>query len=110
MAVIVTGTCKQLFKDAEAVTAASHHPCHNPKPIEPRTLEAVLFPPINQWGQTRQADTGLAHHKSLPVDDLAADPTIDLSLNTPAPAAAAPVWDWAAANHGRSTPYSNSRL
>ena len=76
---------KTLFKNAEEVTSASHHPCHAPKPIDDRTLDAPLFPPINQWGQlpypieplsphstsrlARQADTGLAHHRVLDVDE-----------------------------------------
>ena len=105
---------KQLFKDAETVTADSHHPCHTPKPIDTRTLEAVLFPPINQWGQmpypleplsphstsrlARQAGTGLAHHRSLRVDNLVGATATDSTAAEPAPAAAAPVWDWAAAN------------
>ena len=41
---------KALFKDAEVVTADSDHPCHAQKPIDPRTLDAPLFPPINQMG------------------------------------------------------------
>ena len=104
---------KALFKDAEEVTADSHHPCRSPKPIDPRTLEAVLFPPINQWGQmpfpleplsphstsrlARQADTGLAHHKAIPLDDFVAVLNTDQAAAGPA-AAAAPVWDWAVAN------------
>ena len=105
---------KLLFKDAKEVTAASHHPCHSPKPIDSRTLDAPLFPPINQWGQmpfpleplsphstsrlTRQADTGLAHHKVLQVDDLVAVLHVEHVAAAPAPAAPAPVWDWEAAN------------
>ena len=104
---------KQLFKDAETVTADSHHPCHAPKLIDPRTLEAVLFPPINQWGQmpyplealsphstsrlARQADTGLAHHRSLPVDDLVSMLNAEQGAVEEVPVAT-PVWDWAAAN------------
>jgi len=42
---------KKLLKDAEEVTAGSHHSCKAPKPIDDRTLDAALFPPINQWGQ-----------------------------------------------------------
>ncbi len=73
------------------------------------TPGAVLFPPINQWGQmpfpfeplsshstsrlARQADTGLAHHKALRVDDLVAVLNADQAAVGPAP-----VWDWAAAN------------
>ncbi len=41
---------KTLLKDAEVVIASSHHPCRSPKPIDDKTLDAVLFPPINQWG------------------------------------------------------------
>ena len=105
---------KTLFKDAEEVTADSHHPCRSPKPIDPRTLEVVLFPPINQWGQmpfplepmsphsasrlARQADTGLANHKSIPLDDFVAVLHTDQAAAEPAKAAAA-VWDWATANH-----------
>jgi hypothetical protein len=67
---------------AKQVTSASHHPCQAPKPIDPRTLEVALFPPINQWGYfavqirpltphaisrlARQAETGLTAHKMLP--------------------------------------------
>ena len=103
---------KTLLKDAEVVTAASHHPCHAPKPIDDKTLDAVLFPPINQWGQlplpirplsphstsrlARQADTGLAHHKALRVDEMVA--ALDPTQASIEPAAAAPVWNWAAAN------------
>jgi hypothetical protein len=104
---------KTLFKDAKAVTAASHHPCRSPKPIDPRTLDAPLFPPINQWGQmpfpleslsphsasrlARQADTGLAHHRALRVDEFVAVLNADQATVEPAPVAL-PVWDWAAAN------------
>jgi len=105
---------KTLLKKGEEVTRASHHPCRTPKPIDPRTLEAVLFPPINQWGQmpfpleplsphstsrlARQADTGLAHHKALRVDDRVAVLNAVQAVAEPATAAAPPVWDWAAAN------------
>ena len=72
--------------NAKAVTAAGHHPCQAPKPLDPRTSAVVLFPPINQWGHfavqirpltphaiswlARQAETGLAAHKMLRVDEL----------------------------------------
>ena len=104
---------KTLFKDAEEVTPDSHHPCHAPKPIDLQTLEAVLFPPINQWGHlpfplepmtphstsrlARQADTGLAHHRAVPLDDFVAVLHTDQNAPEPAPAPV-PVWDWAAAN------------
>ena len=104
---------KTLFKDAEEVTPDSHHPCRAPKPIDPRTLEAVLFPPINQWGHlpfplepmtphstsrlARQANTGLAHHRAVPLDDLVAALNNAPEVAEPAPAAA-PVWDRATAN------------
>ena len=39
-------------------------------------------PPTSRQSLARQADTGLAHHRSLPIDDLVG----------------APVYDWAAAN------------
>jgi len=106
---------KTLLKDAEVVTAGSHHPCRNPKPIDDRTLDSVLFPPINQWRHlplpirpmsphstsrlARQADTGLSHHRALRVDDfVAALDTTDQIATERASAAAPPVWDWAAAN------------
>ena len=105
---------KALFKDAEEVTAASHHPCHAPKPIDDRTLDAPLFPPINQWGQlpypieplsphstsrlARQADTGLAHHRVLDVDEPATSAGVDRAATEPAPAVVRPVYDWEAAN------------
>ena len=105
---------KTLFKDAEEVTSASHHPCHIPKPIDDRTLDAPLFPPINQWGQlpfpieplsphstsrlARQADTGLAHHRVLDVDEVVTTAGVDQAAIEPAPAAARPVYDWEAAN------------
>ena len=105
---------KALFKDAEEVTADSHHPCHIPKPIDDRTLDAPLFPPINQWGQlpypieplsphstsrlARQADTGLAHHRVLDADEPVAPASMDQAAVEPAPAVARPVYDWEAAN------------
>ncbi len=105
---------KKLLKDAEEVTSASHHPCQAPKPIDDRTLEVPLFPPINQWGHlplpirpmsphstsrlARQADTGLAHHKVLDVDELVAVVAADEAAVEPAPAVARPVYDWEAAN------------
>ena len=104
---------KTLFKDAEEVTADSHHPCRAPKPIDSQTLEAVLFPPINQWGHlpfpleplsphstsrlARQADTGVAQHRAVPLDDFVAVLHTDQAAPDPAPAPA-PVWDWATAN------------
>ena len=109
---------KTLLKKAGEVTGASHHPCRSPKPIDPRTLEAVLFPPINQWGHlplpirplsphstsrlARQADTGLAHHKALDVDDLVAVVGADQAGIEPAPPMVRPVWDWAAANQRKN--------
>ena len=105
---------KTLFKNAEEVTAASHHPCHAPKPIDDRTLDAPLFPPINQWGQlphpieplsphstsrlARQADTGLAHHRVLDVDEVVTSAGADQAAVAPAPAVTRPVYDWEAAN------------
>ena len=105
---------KALFKDVEEVTADSHHPCRSPKPIDPRTLEAVLFPPINQWGQmpypleplsphsasrlARQADTGLAHHRVLDVGEVITSAGVDEAATEPAPVVARPVYDWEAAN------------
>ena len=41
----------KLLKDAKEVTAASHHSCQAPQPFDDRTLDVLLFPPINQWGQ-----------------------------------------------------------
>ncbi len=105
---------KTLIKKAEAVTAAGHHRCRSPKPIDPRTSDAVLFPPINQWGQmpfpleplsphstsrlARQADTGLAHHKVLDADELVATVAADQTAVAPPPVVARPVYDWEAAN------------
>jgi hypothetical protein len=105
---------KTLFKDAEEVTADSHHPCSAPKPIDPRTLDAPLFPPINQWGHlpypieplsphstsrlARQADTGLAHHRVLDVDEVVPTAGAGQAAVEPAPAVVRPVYDWEAAN------------
>ncbi len=105
---------KALFKDAKAVTADSHHPCRSPKPIDPRTLDEVLFPPINQWGQmpfplgplsphstsqlARQADAGLAHHRVLDVDEIVATVAADYAAVAPVPPVVRPVYDWEAAN------------
>ena len=58
-------------------------------------LEALS--PHSTLRSARQADTGLAHHKAIPLDDFAAVPNQDLATVEPA-AAARPVWDWAAAN------------
>jgi len=106
---------KKLLKDAKDVTGASHHACRAPKPIDPRTLEAVLFPPINQWGHlplpirplsphstsrlARQADADLAHHRVLDVDEMvvAAAAGADQAVE-PTPVVVRPVYDWAAAN------------
>jgi len=84
-----------------------------PQPIDARTLDAPLFPPINQWGHlpypieplsshstsrlARQADTGLAHHRVMDVDELVVDGANQMAA-TPAPAVARPVYDWEAAN------------
>jgi len=105
---------KNLLRDADVVTAASHHPCRAPKPIDDKTLDTPLFPPINQWGQlplpirplsphstsrlARQADTGLAHHKALRVDEFVDVLTDNQTAPEPAPAPVPPVWDWATAN------------
>jgi len=96
------------------VTAASHHSCRAPKPIDDKTLDVPLFPPINQWGHlplpirplsphstsrlARQADTGLAHHRALDVDELVAVVAADQVATEPATAVVRPVWDWEAAN------------
>ena len=105
---------KKLLKDAEEVTPDSNHSCQAPKPFDDRTLDAPLFPPINQWGQlpypleplsphstsrlARQADTGLAHHRVLDADEPAASAGADQEAIEPAPAVARPVYDWEAAN------------
>ncbi len=105
---------KTLLKKAEEVTAGSHHSCRAPKPIDDKTLDATLFPPINQWGHlplpirplsphsasrlARQADTGLAHHRALPVDEFVAVLGADQAVPVPPAAQVRPVWDWAAAN------------
>ena len=110
-----------LTNKAKEVTENSHHPCHASQPIDPKTLEVSLFPPINQWGHlavqirpltprsvsrlARQAETGLAAHRAIPVDEFTAvlnSPT--QTPETPAPSAPAPrpVWDWAAANQKKS--------
>ncbi len=49
---------KKLLKDAEVVTAASHHACRSPKPIDDKTLDAALFPPINQYGGSYRYRSG----------------------------------------------------
>ena len=105
---------KKLLKDAEVVTADSHHACHAPKPIDPRTLDAPLFPPINQWGQlpypleplsphsasrlARQADTGLAHHRVLDVDEVASSVGANQAAAEQPIVMARAVYDWEAAN------------
>ena len=105
---------KTFFKDAEEVTSTSHHPCHAPKPIDDRTLDAPLFPPINQWGQlpypieplsphstsrlARQADTGLAHHRVLDNDEVAGSVGTDQAAVEQPNAVVRPVYDWEAAN------------
>ena len=104
-----------LLKKAEEVTAASHHPCQAPKPIDEKTLAVPLFPPINQWGHlpqpirpmsphstshlARQAETGLAHHKTLDVEQFVAALAVDpAAASESAPVPVMPVWDWATAN------------
>ena len=106
-----------LTTKAKEVTEASHHPCRQPQPIDPRTLEVSLFPPIDQWGHlavqirpltarsvsrlARQAETGLAAHKVLHVDEFNAvldSPCQTPDTTSPPVLAPRPVWDWAAAN------------
>ena len=110
-----------LTKKAKEVTEASHHPCRAPQPIDPKTLEVSLFPPIDQWGHlavqirpltprsvsrlARQAETGLAAHRTVPVDEFTA--VLDGAAQTPeTPVQSAPVprpvWDWAAANEKKN--------
>ena len=105
---------KDLLKKAEEVTADSHHSCQVPKPIDDKTLEAPLFPPINQWGHlpypleplsphstsrlARQADTGLAHHRVLDDDQPTGSVGAGQAAVAPAPAVPRPVYDWEAAN------------
>jgi len=105
---------KELLRKSETVTGDSHHPCHAPKPIDPRTLDAPVFPPINQWGHlplpirplsphstsrlARQADTGLAHHRVLDVDEVVTSVAAGQAATEPAPVVARPVYDWEAAN------------
>jgi hypothetical protein len=103
-----------LLTGAEEVTAASHHPCQAPKPFDDRTLAVALFPPINRWGHlpepirplsphstshlARQADTGIAHHQALDVEQFVAIVSTGQSAPEPVSATERPVWDWAAAN------------
>ncbi len=105
---------KTLLKKAEVVSADSHHSCHVPKPIDDKTLDAPLFPPINQWGQlpypieplsphstsrlARQAETGLAHHRVLDLDEPVASAGVDQAAVVPVPVVVRPVYDWEAAN------------
>ena len=105
---------KKLLKDAEEVTADSHHPCQAPNPIDDRTQDAPLFPPINQWGQlpypleplsphstsrlARQAETGLAHHRVVDDEGPAASGDVGPAVAAPVPAVARPLYDWEAAN------------
>ena len=103
--------------EAKEVTDVSRHPCRQPKPIDPETLEVALFPPIDQWGHlavqirpltprsvsrlARQAETGLAAHRMLPVEAFTAvldSPGQTPKATVPPAAAPRPGWDWAAAN------------
>lgn len=102
---------------AKEVTEESHHPCRHPRPIDPRTLEVSLFPPIDQMGAPRGPDPAadpalgvpagaagrdrLAAHKMLQVQEFTAVlhspgqvPATTVS-SAPVPR---PVWDWVAAN------------
>ena len=105
---------KTLLEKAEVVSADSHHSCQVPKPIDPRTLKVVLFPPINQWGHlpypieplsphstsrlARPAETGMAHHRVLDVDEPVTCAGVDEAAIVPATAMPRPVHDWKAAN------------
>lgn len=104
-----------LTKKAKEVTQASSHPCRNPQPIDQKTLDVSVFPPINQWGHlavqiqpltprsvsrlARQAETGMTVHRSIPVDEITAilDSPAE-TPETPVPSPPRPVWDWPAAN------------
>jgi len=111
-----------LTNRAKEVTENSQHPCRVPQPIDPKTLEVSLFPPIDQWGHlavqirplsprsvsrlARQAETGLAAHRAVPVDELTA--ALDGPAQTPGTAVSSapvprPVWDWAAANEKKKS-------
>jgi len=108
-----TRAVADFLKKAKEVAAISHHPCRNPKPIDDKTLAVPLFPPINQWGHlpepiralsahstshlARQANTGVAHHKVLDVEQFVAAMTVDHRAPESAPVERS-VWDWAAAN------------
>jgi hypothetical protein len=105
---------KKLLKDAEEVTPDSHHSCQAPKPFDDRTLDAPLFPPINQWGQlpypiepmsphstsrlARQADTGLAHHRVLDDDQPAGSVGGGPAAVATAPVVTRLMYDWESAN------------
>ena len=106
-----------LTQKAKDVSENSHHPCKAPQPIDPRTLEVSLFPPIDQWGHlavqirpltprsvsrlARQAETGLPAHRAVAVDEFTAvldGPAQTPEITVPSVPAPRPVWDWAAAN------------
>ena len=105
---------KTLLKKAEVVSADSHHSCQVPKLFDDRTLDAPLFAPINQWGHlpypleplsphstsrlARQADTGLAHHRVLEVEEVVASAGAHQAASGPTLPVARPVYDWEAAN------------
>jgi len=54
-----------------------------PSPIDPAADSASRL--------ARQADTGLAHHKALPVDEFVADLNSGEAVTEPAPAVERPV-------------------
>ncbi len=103
----------QMLKDAHPVTAVSRHVCRTPKPIQAKTLQAPLFPPINQWGHlplpihplsrhaisvlARQIQTGLPAHRDLDVDEIA-DVLNPAETEARQPVIPRPAYDWAAAN------------
>ena len=62
-----------------------------PYPLEPLS-------PHSTSRLARQADTGLAHHKTVPLDDFVAVLNQASGAVEPTPTAASRVWDWAAAN------------
>ncbi len=110
-----------LTQKAKGVSEHSHHPCKAPQPIDPKTLEVSLFPPIDQWGHlavqirpltprsvsrlARQAETGLPAHRAVAVDKFTAVlASADQTPDAPAPAVPGPppMWDWAAANQKKN--------
>ena len=81
----------------ECLASASSAPQRVPSNLANVRQIMWRFTPHSTSRLARQADTGLARHRAVPLDDFVAVLHTDQAAPDPTPAPA-PVWDWSAAN------------